>query len=405
MDFKQAFSGITVLAVARVVAAPFAGYQLAMHGANVITIEDPDGGDSQRNSGDLGTPFRNLHMGRTFLAYNSNKRSLTLGINTPEGQEVFRKLVAKADVVIENLKGGTMARYGIGYEDLRKINKRIIFASVTGYGQTGPKQNDPAIDGVIQAVSGMMSITGTEHTGPLKTGSTIIDYTTGYATAFAIATALFQRTQTGEGQAIDVAMLETAVTMMSGEAVRAITGGGTPPLMGNGSGKGGYVSDTFACKEGFLAIAAGNARRREKLWKVMGREDIPADPRFLTDELVRDNKTALDAEIIKTLSQKTADEWEIAMNKGGVAAMAVKPLHDAVHHPQLQSRKFFHAFPENAQPGLPAFQVPTASYRMSANPMKMKSPPPLLGQHTDEVLREFGFSGEEIVQLRAKGTV
>jgi CoA:oxalate CoA-transferase len=164
------------------------------------------------------------------------------------------------------LKGGTMARYGIGYDDLKKINPRIIFCSVTGYGQTGPKKSDPAIDTVIQAVSGMMSITGTPETGPLKTGSTIVDYTTGYAAALAIVTALFQRSRTGVGQAIDVAMLETAMTMMGGEVQRAINDAETPPLVGNASGKGGYVSDTYRCKEGHLSIAAA-AKDYGRQWR------------------------------------------------------------------------------------------------------------------------------------------
>ena len=229
MDHDQAFGGIKVLAVARIVAAPFAAYQLAMHGADVIHIENPDGGDPSRTSGNLTTPFHDARMAHNFLAYNANKRSMTLTINTPAGQAVFRRMAKSADVVIENLRGGTMARYGLGYEDLKAINPRIIFCSVTGYGQTGPKKSDPAIDGVIQAVSGMMSITGTPETGPLKTGSTIIDYTTGYAAALAIATALFQRSRTGIGQAIDVAMLETAMTMMGGEVQRAISANETPP--------------------------------------------------------------------------------------------------------------------------------------------------------------------------------
>src|SRR5687767_1877202 len=233
MDFQQAFSGIKVLAVARVVAAPFAAYQLAMHGADVIHVEHPEGGDSARTSGLLDTPYHRAGMAHNFIAYNANKRSMTLAINTAAGQQVFRRMVKAADVVIENLKGGTMARYGLGYEDLKKINPGIIFCSVTGYGQTGPKKSDPAIDDVIQAVSGMMSITGTPETGPLKTGSTLVDYTTGYAAALAIVTALFQRTRTGEGQAIDVSMLETAITMMGGEVQRAITANETPPLVGN----------------------------------------------------------------------------------------------------------------------------------------------------------------------------
>ncbi len=405
MDLEQAFSGIKVLAVARIVAAPFAAYQLAMHGADVIHVEHPDGGDSSRTSGNLRTPFHEAGMAHNFLAYNANKRSLTLAINTPRGQEVFRRLAKDADVVIENLKGGTMARYGLGYEDLRKINSRIIFCSVTGYGQTGPKKSDPAIDGVIQAVSGMMSITGTSETGPLKSGSTIVDYTTGYAAALGIAIALFQRTRTGEGQAIDVAMLETAMTMMGGEVLRAITANETPPLVGNASGKGGYVSDTYPCKEGHLSIAAGAPSRREKLWKAIHATEIPQDARFVTDAAVAQNMKALNEAIERKLSTKTAAEWEIILNEAGVAAMEVLPLARAVHHPQLEYRKFFHRFDDTEASGLPPFAVPTAPYRLSASPAEIHYMPPRLGQHTDDVLGEYGFSKEEIAQLHAGNVV
>ena len=405
MDLQQAFSGIKVLAVARIVAAPFAAYQLAMHGADVIHIEHPDGGDSSRISGNLQTPFHAAGMAHNFLAYNANKRSLTLAINTPEGQAVFRRMAGNADVVIENLKGGTMARYGLGYEDLKQINPRIIFCSVTGYGQTGPKKSDPAIDTVIQAVSGMMSITGTPQTGPLKSGSTIVDYTTGYAAALALVIALFQRTRTGVGQVIDVAMLETAMTMMGGEVLRAITANETPPLVGNASGKGGYVSDTYRCKEGHLSIAAGAPARRDKLWKVIDGAEIPQDPRFATDAAVAQNMQAMNEIIERKLSTKTAAEWETLLNKGGVAAMEVLPLARAVHHPQLEYRKFFHAFDDTGASGLPPFAVPTAPYRLSASPATIHSLPPRLGQHTDEVLAEYGFSKDEIAQLHASSTV
>jgi formyl-CoA transferase len=405
MDPKQAFTGIRVLAVARVVAAPFAAYQLALHGADVIHVEHPQGGDSARTSGNLRSPFQDAGMAHNFLAYNANKRSLTLSIDTPRGQEVFRRLAATADIVIENLKGGTMARYGLGYEDLRAINPRIIFCSVTGYGQTGPKKSDAAIDGVIQAVSGMMSITGTPESGPLKSGSTIVDYTTGYAAALALTMALFQRTQTGVGQAIDVAMLETAMTMMGGEVLRAITAHETPPLVGNASGKGAYVSNTYRCKEGHLAIAAGAAPRRAKLWKAMDATDIPLDPRFATDAAVASNPKALDDEIERRLSTRTAAEWEVILNKAGVAAMEVIPLARAVHHPQLQHRAFFHPFDDTGASGLPPFAVPTAPYRMSGNPARIHSMPPRLGEHTDAILGEAGYSAAEIAQLHADGIV
>ena len=400
MNFDQAFSGIKVLGVARIVAAPFAAYQLAMHGADVVQIESPDVvGDSSRTSGNLSTPFHEAKMAHNYLAYNSNKRSMTLAINTPAGQEVFRRMAANADVVIENLKGGTMARYGLGYEDLKKLNRGIIFCSVTGYGQTGPKKSDPAIDTVIQAASGMMSITGTPESGPLKTGSTVVDYTTGYAAALGIAIALFQRTRTGVGQAIDVAMLETAITMMGGEVLRAITANETPPLVGNGSGKGLYVSNTYRCKEGHLSIAAGAAPRRERLWKLIGATDIPRDPRFASPDAVLKNMRALDDEIERRLATKTASEWEAILNAGGVPAMEVLPLARAVHHPQLEHRKFFHPFDDSEKTGLPPFAVPTAPYHLSASPAKIRSMPPRQGQHTDEVLAEYGFSKEEIAAL------
>jgi len=307
--------------------------------------------------------------------------------------------------VLENLKGGTMARYGLGYEDLKKINPKIIFCSVTGYGQTGPKKSDPAIDDVVQAVSGMMSITGTPETGPLKTGSTIVDYTTGYAAALAIVTALFQRSRTGVGQSIDVAMLETAMTMMGGEVLRAITANETPPLVGNASGKGGYVRNTYRCKEGYLSIAAGAPSRRERFFQAADAMDIKNDPRFATDADVMKNIKTFDHEIERKLSTKTAAEWEALLNKAGVPAMEVLPLHRAVHHPQLEHRKFFHPFEGENANGLPPFAVPTAPFRMSANPTTIHSPPPRHGQHTDEVLAEYGFSKEEIAQLRADKVV
>jgi crotonobetainyl-CoA:carnitine CoA-transferase CaiB-like acyl-CoA transferase len=344
-------------------------------------------------------------MAHNFLAYNANKRSMTLAINTPEGQELFRRLARTADVVIENLKGGTMARYGLGYEDLKQLNRGIIFCSVTGYGQTGPKKGDPAIDGVIQAVSGMMSITGTPETGPLKSGSTIVDYTTGYAAALGIAMALFARTKSGEGQAIDVSMLETAMTMMGGEVQRAITANETPPLVGNASGKGAYVSNTYRCKEGYLSIAAGAPPRRVKLWKALDAEDIPRDPRFATDAAVAQNLKALDDEIERRLASRTAQEWEAILNEFGVAAMEVIPLARAVHHPQLEYRKFFHSFDDTRATGLPPFAVPMAPYRLSATPAAVHAMPPRHGQHTDEILGAHGFSSAEIAQLRANGTV
>ena len=403
-DPNQLFTGVKVLAVARVIAAPFAAMHLAANGADVITIENPDEGDSSRHS-EVRDEFLKPMMSRGFLTLNVNKRSLTLALNTPEGQEIFRKLAKNADVVIENLRTGTMARYGLGYEDLKKINPGIIFCSVTGFGQTGPKATDPGIDDAIQAASGLMSLTGTPETGPLKTGSTVIDYTTGYATAFTIAGALFHRSRTGEGQAIDVAMLEVAMTLMSNEVTRAVTSGEQPPLNGNASGAGRYVSNSFRCKEGVIMIAARSNNLRARFWKSIAREDLPKDPRFATDALARRNMKELEAEIQKTLLTRTAREWEEKFNQEGVPAMQVLTLLEAVNHPHIAARGFIKRFDADPEAGIPGYGIPTMPYRFSLTPSAVSKRAPKLGEHTDAILSALGLSEEEIAGLRCRKIV
>lgn len=261
MEDAGAFAGIKVIAVTRVIAAPFAAYQLALHGAEVITIEAPGEGDVYRYSGDRDASLPRNGMATGFLAQNANKKSLTLNISVPQGQEIIRKLVRDADVFMENLRTGSMARYGLAYEDLRKINPKLIYCSVTGYGQTGPKKRDPAMDMAIQAASGMMSVTGTPESGPVKTSFPVVDYATGLAATIGLTTALFHRERTGKGQHIDVSMLETALVLLSSFATGTVTAGLVNGLVGNGSGLGGYVHNAFKCKEGVLLIAAGCGRR------------------------------------------------------------------------------------------------------------------------------------------------
>jgi crotonobetainyl-CoA:carnitine CoA-transferase CaiB-like acyl-CoA transferase len=403
-DPNQLFTGVKVLAVARVIAAPFAAMHLAANGADVITIENPDEGDSSRHS-EVRDEFLKPMMSRGFLTLNVNKRSLTLALNTPEGQEIFRKLTKNADVIVENLRTGTMARYGLGYEDLKKINPGIIFCSVTGFGQTGPKATDPGIDDAIQAASGLMSLTGTPETGPLKTGSTVIDYTTGYATAFTIAGALFHRSRTGEGQAIDVAMLEVAMTLMSNEVTRAVTSGEQPPLNGNASGAGRYVSNSFRCKEGVIMIAARSNNLRARFWKSIAREDLPKDPRFATDALARRNMKELEAEIQKTLLTRTAREWEEKFNQEGVPAMQVLTLLEAVNHPHIAARGFIKRFNADPEAGIPGYGIPTMPYRFSLTPSAVSKRAPKLGEHTDAILSALGLSEEEIAGLRCRKIV
>jgi len=398
------FSGIKVLAVARVIAAPFAARHLAVNGADVITIENPDEGDSSRHS-EVRDEFLKPRMGRGFLTLNVNRRSLTLALDKPEGRDIFLRLARDADVVIENLRAGTMTRYGLGYEDLKRVNPGIVFCSITGFGQTGPRARDPGIDDAIQAASGMMSFTGTPESGPLKTGSTVVDYSTGYAAAFAIAGALFHRARTGEGQAIDLAMLEVAMTLMSNEVTRAATHGEQPPLTGNGSGAGRYVSNTFRCREGDIMIAARSQNLRGRLWKSIDREDIPRDPRFATDADARRNMKALEAEVQRTLLTRTAREWQERFNRDGVPAMQVMPLTEAIDDPQIAAREFIQRFDADAAAGLPGYRIPTFPYRFSRTPAVIDKRAPMLGEDTDAVLSSLGLSTEEIAALRGRKIV
>jgi len=397
------FAGVKVLAVARIVASPSCAMHLAINGADVITIENPEEGDSQRYSENR-KEFMN-GMARGFLSFNVNKRSLTLAINTPEGQELFKRLALDADVVIENLRAGSMAKYGLSYEDLKRINPGIIYCSITGFGQTGPKAHDPGLDDAIQAASGMMSTTGTTESGPLKTGGTVVDHSSAYVAAFAIAGALYQRSRTGKGQAIDVSMLEVAMTLITNEVTRAASNGENPPLVGNGTNRQRYITNSFRCKEGHIMIVARAENLRVRLYRSIDRMDILEDPRFATPDLCRQNIKELDAEVQKAMLTRTAAEWEDRLNRDGVAAMRILKVTEAVESPQIAARKFLHRFEAEPSINLPSYTIPTAPYRLSESPTRVHRRAPLLGEHTAEILADMGLSQETIADFRKRKIV
>lgn len=401
-DFPKLFDGIKVLALARQIAAPFAAYQLALHGAQVLSIENPKEIDSMRLIAGAGNGLAERAMSHSFLAQAANKKSMQLDISTPKGQEIFRRLAAESDIVIENLVAGAMAKYGLDYEALKLVNPKLIYCAVTGYGQSGPASRRGAIDGAIQAASGLMTLTGTADTGPMKVGFLMADYATGYAAALGIVSALYYRNVTGEGQYIDCAMLDTAMTMASADVCEAATTGKYKALRGNGDGR--YVSNVFRCKEGLLSISATTESRRERFWKAIGRTDLPLDPRFSSADAVRGNYPALHAEIENTLATKTALEWEDIIADFGVAAMAVRDLNQAIANPQIVHRALMHRFPHDDELGY-AVCVPMAPYQLSKTGAQIHSPPPRIGQHTDEVLSALGFSTREIQDLHRTGIV
>lgn len=402
MNQKSVFDGIKVLAVARQIAAPFATYQLAMHGAEVLTVDNPKEVDSMRLVAGAGGGLHKHAMSHSFMAQAANKKSMQLDLSLPQGQDIFRRLAAESDVVVENLVTGGMAKFGLSYDELKAVNPRLIYCSVTGYGQTGPTARRAAIDGAVQAASGLMSLSGTHETGPMKVGFLMADYATGYAAALGIVSALYYRSITGEGQYIDCAMLDTAMTMAGADLCEAATTGTYRQLRGNGDGR--YISNIFKCKEGTLSVAATTESRRARFWRAIGRTDIPQDPRFCNPEVVAQNYAALCAEIEMTLQQKTAIEWEEIVSDAGVAAMAVRDLYQAIDNPQIVHRGLMHRFPHDAELGF-AVCVPKAPYQFSRTGAYIHSPPPRVGQHTDEILRRLGFDESAIRELHANGVV
>lgn len=403
---RRPFRGIRVLDVTRVLASPFATYQLAILGAEVIKIEDPkSGGDSLRYRLGSDPAYGAIGMATLFLSQGANKKSMTLDLRTAEGQEIFRELARTSDVVVENLRAGTMERYGLGYDELVKLNPRLIYGSVTGYGQTGPKSRHPAYDPVVQAASGMMSITGTPGTGPLKAGAQVVDYGAGLAASFALATALFERERSGKGQRVDVSMLDTALVMMSSFVTDVLTAGSSPRPFGNASSAETFGNACFACAcGGMLAIAAIEEHHRQRLWKALGREDIPADPRFASNAACRANVAALHEEMGRTFLTRTAQAWEDVLNDADVPAMRVRTIPEALRQPQIASRNLLHSI--DAVDGIPGkVTVPLSPFMLSAGGAKVDSPPPRLGAHTDEILRSLGRTREDIDALRAKGVL
>jgi CoA:oxalate CoA-transferase len=397
----RAFAGIKVLDLTRVLAGPFCAYQLALLGAEVIKIEPPGKGETVRWRSEAADPSygeQGLSLG--FMTQSSNKRFLSLDLNKPEGRDIFLKLAAECDVVVQNLRSGSADKRGIGYEAVKKVNPEVVFMSITAYGNTGPKKNHPAYDSVIQAWSGFMSVTGTEESGPLKAGPPIIDYSTGLAAAYAVSAALYQKQRTGRGQYIDLAMLDTNIILMASVVTAFMNTGAQPKPGGNDAASRSPASTTFNTADGLIAFAINEEHQHQGLLRVLGLTALNDDPRFATGAARRDNIPALRALMQGKLMTKTAAEWEPLFNEAGAPAGRVRTIPECMNEVQTASRGLFHSFPPEAT-GFPKdLRVPLSPFTFAHDGPRADTPPRKVGADNDAILGELGYDAQAIARLR-----
>ena len=398
----QAFEGFRVLDLTHVLAGPFCTYQLGVLGAEVIKIEAPAEPDMVREMGSLGV-FEDPGLSVLFVTQNANKKAITLNLKVEPGRDVFRKLVATADVLVENYRAGSLEALGLGYDSLSAINSRLIYCSMTGFGQTGPKRTHTAFDNVIQAFSGLMASTGTPETAPVRVGAPVLDYGTGAQAAFAIAAALTRRERTGEGQRLDVAMLDSAVMLMGANVVQTIVDGKAPAPHGN-SNPANHAYGCHQTAEGLLMTGVHTTRQHVRFWRVLGREDIaseigPLDPRQICARV--DNDAPIMRDILIT---RPAQEWEDLLNEAGVPAARVRTVDEALMTGQLEGRAVLQDCGVSPVSGK-ILKTPVAEFTTIEDGPTLRSPPPRFGQHNHAVLGELGFSTEEIADFKAQGVV
>ncbi|TQN38029.1 crotonobetainyl-CoA:carnitine CoA-transferase CaiB-like acyl-CoA transferase [Blastococcus colisei] len=391
--------GVRVLDLTNVLAGPFAGYQLALMGADVVKVEVPGSGDLARNLGaDPELSARNL--GVSFLAQNAAKRSVTVNLKHPRGQEVFRRLVASADVLLENFRPGVLERLGFGWDELRALQPGLVYCAVSGFGQTGPMRDLPAYDQIVQGLSGVMSTTGTPGTAPLRTGFPVCDTLGGFAAAFAVAAALVRRGRTGEGCYLDVSMLETALVAMGWVVSDYVIAGQEPVPMGN-ENKTAAPSGTFRTADGRLNIAANKQEQFEALLRVLGREELLADPRFAVREQRKLHREELRTALEETLVERGAEEWVARLAGTGVPAAAVLTVPQALGLDQVRDRGLLHEVRVEET----AVRVLGSSVHVDGAAVGPTAPPPLLGEHTRAELGRLGFDDDEIDELYAEGAL
>ncbi|KNY09885.1 CoA-transferase [Achromobacter piechaudii] len=398
-------SNVKVLDLSRILAGPWASQILADLGADVIKVERPGQGDDTRS---WGPPFLKDEAGQDttdgayFIATNRGKRSITLDLQTPEGQALVKELCRDADVVLENYKVGTLARLGLDYDSLSKINPRLVYCSVTGFGQTGPRAAEPAYDFLIQAMGGLMSVTGERDDrpggGPQKVGVPIVDLTTGVYAALGIVAALLRRSQTGQGEYIDVAMLDVQVGLLANQAMNFLLGNRVPRRTGTAH-PNIQPQRTFVCADGDIVIVVGNDAQFAALCRLLGKPELAEDPRFVSNSQRVTHQATLDPILDAIFITQPRAHWLAALKSAGVPAGSINTVPEVFDDPQVAHRAMLRHLPHPTAKSVPQVMNPL---RFATADLRADRAPPLLGQHTAEVLAELGKSAEQIDDLRQR---
>ena len=403
-----ALGHLRVLDLSRVLAGPWAGQVLADLGAEVVKVERPGSGDDTRG---WGPPFLRDPEGREtsesayFLGANRGKKSVTIDLSRPEGQELVRRLAARSDVLLENFKVGTLSRLGLGYQDLCGPNPRLVYCSISGFGQTGPYRDRPGYDFMIQGMGGLMSLTGEPDGapggGPMKVGVAIADVLTGMYAATAVLAALAQRERTGRGQHLDLALLDVQVAMLANQATSYLVTGEPPGRLGNAH-PSIVPYQVFRTARGHLVLAVGNDGQFARFCEVAGRPELAGDERFATNAGRVRHRAALVPLVEAILLERPAAEWIEALERAGVPCGPINDLAQVFADPQVRHRGMRLELSHPLAGSVPLVASPI---RLSGAPAPEPASPPLLGQHTDEVLRGLGLGDGEIASLREKGVI
>lgn len=392
----KALAGLKVLDLTRVLAGPFATMIMADMGADVIKLEMPVTGDDSREFG----PYVEGESAY-FMSINRNKRSMTINLKSEESKELFKKMVKEADIVVENYRPGTMEKLGLGYEDLKEINPRIIYAASSGFGHTGPYSKRAAYDAVVQAMGGVMSITGELGGKPTKVGPSVADIIAGLYTAIGILAAVNYRNLTGKGQKVDVAMLDSQVSILENAIARFTATGVNPGPLGNRHPSIIPFED-FETSNGSIMIAAGNDTLFRKLADALGVSELADDERFKTNPKRGENYEAIRPLLAAPFKTKTTEEWIDILNQAGVPNGPINNIEGVVNDPQVNARNMI---VEVEHPKAGKIKLPGVPIKMSESQGEVRTAAPMLGQHTDEILKEFGLSEEEISNLKNSGAL